>query len=128
MVLKSIFLFLVAGLFEIGGGYLVWQWWRNGAGFLIGAVGGLVLILYGIVPTYQPEQFGRVMPPTAAGLSCCQSSGGGGWTISRRTATTSLAPRCAWSASQSLCTRHAKSGVRPVFLDVSLQFSTPLLC
>src|SRR5216117_256515 len=27
----SIVLFLIAGLFEIGGGYLVWQWWRNGS-------------------------------------------------------------------------------------------------
>src|SRR5262245_4975037 len=60
MVLKSIFLFLVAGLFEIGGGYLVWQWWRNSAGFLIGALGGFVLLLYGIVPTYQSDHFGRV--------------------------------------------------------------------
>ena len=60
MVLKSVVLFLVAGLFEIGGGYLVWQWWRNNASFLIGAFGGLVLFLYGIVPTYQPDHFGRV--------------------------------------------------------------------
>ncbi len=24
---KSISLFLLAGLLEIGGGYLIWQWW-----------------------------------------------------------------------------------------------------
>jgi len=50
----------MAGLLEIGGGYLVWQWWRTGRGFLIGALGGLILFLYGIVPTYQPQNFGRV--------------------------------------------------------------------
>ncbi len=27
----SLGLFALAGLCEIGGGYLVWQWWRNGA-------------------------------------------------------------------------------------------------
>ena len=60
VLIKSIMLFILAGLFEIGGGYLVWQWWRNGARFVIGALGGLILFLYGIVPTYQPENFGRV--------------------------------------------------------------------
>jgi len=60
MIARSILLFIVAGLFEIGGGYLVWQWWRNGAGFVIGAAGGLILFLYGIVPTFQPQSFGRV--------------------------------------------------------------------
>ncbi len=57
---KSILLFLAAGLFEIGGGYLVWLWLRNGKGFLLGMAGGLILFLYGIVPTFQPAQFGRV--------------------------------------------------------------------
>ena len=59
-MIKSIALFVLAGIFEIGGGYLVWQWWRNGRGFFVGAFGGLVLFLYGIVPTYQTENFGRV--------------------------------------------------------------------
>ena len=57
---KSTLLFLAAGLCEIGGGWLVWQWWRNGRSAALGAVGGLVLFLYGIVPTYQPAHFGRV--------------------------------------------------------------------
>jgi small multidrug resistance family-3 protein len=60
MLFRSIALFVVAGLFEIGGGYLVWQWWRNGAAFIVGAVGGLILVIYGIVPTYQSANFGRV--------------------------------------------------------------------
>ncbi len=58
--LKSIMLFVAAGLCEIGGGYLVWQWWRNGAAATVGLIGAAVLILYGIIPTYQPQQFGRV--------------------------------------------------------------------
>lgn len=60
LVAQSIGLFLFAGLCEIGGGYLIWQWWRNGAHWGIGIMGAVVLILYGIVPTYQVEQFGRV--------------------------------------------------------------------
>jgi small multidrug resistance family-3 protein len=31
-IFKSIFLFVLAGLFEIGGGYLIWQWLREGRG------------------------------------------------------------------------------------------------
>ncbi|MBI4737269.1 MAG: YnfA family protein [candidate division NC10 bacterium] len=57
---KSVALFVLAGLFEIGGGYLVWQWWRNGAPWFLGAIGAIVLFLYGVVPTYQPAHFGRV--------------------------------------------------------------------
>jgi small multidrug resistance family-3 protein len=60
MTLRSILLFILAGLFEIGGGYLVWQWWRNNAGVVVGALGGLILFLYGILPTYQTEQAARM--------------------------------------------------------------------
>lgn len=60
MVIRSVLLFLLAGLCEIGGGYLVWRWWRDGASWLLGAVGAAVLVAYGIVPTYQPAHFGRV--------------------------------------------------------------------
>lgn len=57
---KSVLLFALAGLAEIGGGYFVWQYWRNGAFWGIGALGALALILYGVIPTYQPAHFGRV--------------------------------------------------------------------
>jgi len=57
---RSLGLFALAGLMEIGGGYLVWLWLREGRGFVFGALGGLVLFLYGIVPTFQPAHFGRV--------------------------------------------------------------------
>ena len=57
---RSVALFLAAGLCEIGGGYLVWQWWRSGASWIWGLAGALLLVLYGFVPTYQPAHFGRV--------------------------------------------------------------------
>ena len=56
----SVSLFFLAGLCEIGGGWLIWQWLREGKGNLWGLVGGIVLILYGIIPTFQPAHFGRV--------------------------------------------------------------------
>jgi small multidrug resistance family-3 protein len=60
LLMKSITLFILAGLLEIGGGYLVWQWWRGGAALAVGAAGAVFLVIYGIVPTYQPAHFGRV--------------------------------------------------------------------
>lgn len=59
-VLRSVALFMLAGLCEIGGGYLVWQWLRNGRGILWGVLGGIVLFLYGVIPTLQPSHFSRV--------------------------------------------------------------------
>jgi small multidrug resistance family-3 protein len=54
-------LFLLAGLAEIGGGWLVWQWLRNGFGWPVGLLGSALLLLYGVIPTLQPESnFGRV--------------------------------------------------------------------
>jgi hypothetical protein len=58
--LKSIFYFILAGLCEIGGGYLVWLWLREDKSLWYGAVGAIVLVLYGVVPTMQPAHFGRV--------------------------------------------------------------------
>jgi small multidrug resistance family-3 protein len=59
VIAKSVLLFIVAGLCEIGGGYLVWQSWRNDASWIIGLCGAALLITYGVVPTYQPTHFGR---------------------------------------------------------------------
>jgi small multidrug resistance family-3 protein len=51
----------LAGLAEIGGGYLMWQWLREGKAWWLGVAGGIVLVLYGAVPTLQSEPaFGRV--------------------------------------------------------------------
>ncbi len=60
VIARSVALFVLAGLLEIGGGYLVWLWLRDGKAVIVGALGGLVLFFYGIVPTFQPAHFGRV--------------------------------------------------------------------
>nr|WP_242455817.1 YnfA family protein [Dissulfurispira thermophila] len=57
---KSMLLFILAGLCEIGGGYLVWLWLREGRGIWVALIGAIVLILYGVIPTLQPANFGRV--------------------------------------------------------------------
>ena len=59
-VARSVALFALAGLLEIGGGYLVWLWLREGRAVVIGVLGAFLLILYGVVPTLQPAHFGRV--------------------------------------------------------------------
>ncbi|WP_447641981.1 MULTISPECIES: YnfA family protein [Chitinophagaceae] len=59
-LIKSFFLFILASLFEIGGGYLIWQWLKNGKPFWWGVTGGIVLVLYGVVATWQTSDFGRV--------------------------------------------------------------------
>ena len=57
---KSVVFFVAAGLCEIGGGYLVWIWLREGKSIWYAALGAVLLVLYGIVPTLQPAHFGRV--------------------------------------------------------------------
>lgn len=60
-VLFAIFIFVLAGLAEIGGGYMVWLWLRESKPFWYGIVGSLILILYGVIPTLQSfPSFGRV--------------------------------------------------------------------
>jgi small multidrug resistance family-3 protein len=58
--LHSVALFALAGLAEIGGGYLMWLWWRDGRPWPFGLLGAFIIALYGIIPTYQTEHFGRV--------------------------------------------------------------------
>ena len=59
-ILITLFFFFLAGIFEIGGGYLVWLWLRENMIWMFGAFGGFVLFLYGIVPTFQPSHFHRI--------------------------------------------------------------------
>ncbi|WP_017623975.1 YnfA family protein [Nocardiopsis chromatogenes] len=61
-VLKSVVLFAVAALFEIGGAWLVWQGVREHRGLLWIGAGVVALGLYGFVATLQPEaHFGRIL-------------------------------------------------------------------
>jgi small multidrug resistance family-3 protein len=54
-------LFVVAGMCEIGGGYLVWGWMREHKPVLWALLGALVLAAYGVVAALQPiSEFGRV--------------------------------------------------------------------
>ncbi len=59
-ILQTLFFFFLAGLCEIGGGYLVWLWLREDFSWIIGVFGGFILFLYGIVPTFQPSYFHRI--------------------------------------------------------------------
>ena len=58
----SIILFVVAGVLEIGGGYLIWIGIRDKYKPAITLpMGGIVLVAYGFVPTLQPSSsFGRI--------------------------------------------------------------------
>lgn len=60
MIIKSITLFILAGLCEIGGGYLIWLCLREDKPIWYGVLGGLILSLYGIVATFQTQNFARV--------------------------------------------------------------------
>src|SRR5215217_4362218 len=54
-------LFVLAGLCEIGGGYLVWGWMREHKPLAWALLGALILAAYGVVAALQPIlEFGRV--------------------------------------------------------------------
>ena len=60
-ILRALVLFGLAGLAEIGGGWLMWQWLRQGRPWPLGLVGAGVLMTYGLIPTLQASpHFGRV--------------------------------------------------------------------
>lgn len=61
-VTKSILLFGLAALLEIGGAWLVWQGVREHRGWTWAGFGVIALGAYGFVATFQPDaQFGRVL-------------------------------------------------------------------
>jgi small multidrug resistance family-3 protein len=62
VILFSLALFIIAGLFEIAGGYLVWIGIREKKNpYLFIPLGCLILIGYGFIPTFQPmDSFGRI--------------------------------------------------------------------
>ncbi len=60
-MIYAIVLFILAGLAEIGGGYLIWLWLRESKPFYWGIFGGVALALYGVIATFQSfPSFGRV--------------------------------------------------------------------
>ena len=61
-VVRSIALFTLAALAEIGGAWLIWQGVREHRGLLWMGAGVVALGAYGFVATFQPDQnFGRVL-------------------------------------------------------------------
>ena len=56
----SLGLFILAGLCEIAGGWMVWQWLRESRLWTWGLLDSVVLVLYGVIPTFQTAHFGRV--------------------------------------------------------------------
>ncbi|MEU6020887.1 MULTISPECIES: YnfA family protein [Micromonospora] len=61
-VLRSVVLFVLAAVAEIGGAWLVWQGWREHRGLWFVAAGVLALGAYGFVATFQPDpNFGRIL-------------------------------------------------------------------
>src|SRR5262245_46002073 len=60
LIAKSLLFFVLAGLCEIGGGYLFWLWLRHGKSAWLAVLGTAVLLVYGVIPTLQPAPFGRV--------------------------------------------------------------------
>ncbi len=58
-IAKSLFFFVLAGLCEIGGGYLIWLWIREEKSIWFGLSGAIVLVVYGVIPTFQLANFGR---------------------------------------------------------------------
>lgn len=62
MVAKSVILFVLAAVFEIGGAWLVWQGVREQRGWLWAGLGVIALGIYGFVATLQADaNFGRIL-------------------------------------------------------------------
>lgn len=62
MVVRSILLFALAAIAEIGGAWLVWQGVREHRGWLWAGLGVVALGIYGFVATLQPDaHFGRIL-------------------------------------------------------------------
>ena len=60
--LKSLALFLIAAVAEIGGAWLVWQGVREHNGWVWIGAGVIALGLYGFVAILQPDaHFGRIL-------------------------------------------------------------------
>ena len=60
VIFSTLGLFFFAALLEIGGGYLVWKVLRDHKGKIFGLIGALILFSYGIIMTFQSENFGKV--------------------------------------------------------------------
>jgi len=62
MIARSVALFVLAALAEIGGAYLMWQAVKEGRGVVWALAGAAALVGYGAIAALQPDDnFGRVL-------------------------------------------------------------------
>ncbi len=68
-MIRSVLLFVLAAILEIGGAWLVWQGVREQRGLLWVGAGVLALGAYGFVAAFQPDpHFGRVLAAYGGGF------------------------------------------------------------
>ncbi len=68
-IVRSVLLFVLAALAEIGGAWMVWQAVREDRGWLWAGAGVIALGLYGFVATLQPDaNFGRILAAYGGGF------------------------------------------------------------
>lgn len=109
--LRSVLLFALAAIAEIGGAWLIWQGVREHRGVAWIGAGIAALAADGFIATLQPDaNFGRIL----AAYGGIFVAGSLAWeplsTNSNPTASTSPEPESASSASPSSCTPHAERG------------------
>ena len=76
-VVRSVVLFLLAALAEIGGAWLVWQGVREHRGMVWVGAGVLALGAYGFVATLQPDpHFGRILAAYGGVFVACSLAWG----------------------------------------------------
>lgn len=109
-VLRSILLYLVAALAEIGGAWLIWEGVRERRGLVWVGAGVVALGLYGLVATLQTDaHFGRVLAAYGGVFVAGSLAWGVLSTSSARTASTSPERCSASSAWRSSCMRRAEA-------------------
>ena len=60
-IVQAFVVFILAGIAEIGGGWLVWNTVREQKPWYWAVMGSFILVLYGFIPTFQPSNsFGRI--------------------------------------------------------------------
>ena len=112
LIAKSILLFVVAALAEIGGAWLIWQGVREHRGLVWIGAGVIALGLYGFVATLQPDaNFGRIL--AAYGGVFVAGSLAWGMVVDkfRPDRWDIIGPRSAWSAWRSSCTARDRPDV-----------------
>jgi small multidrug resistance family-3 protein len=90
-VTKTVGLFIVAAVCEIGGAYLIWQWRNGGKPAWFVLAGGAALFLYGFMQTAQTFNFGRAFAAYGGVFTPAPDAGAGvaaatlwGWWVDGR--------------------------------------------